>query len=125
RVLRAVDERARRARLPLQHDHRPAVGGGRRTEGGRVMAAVQERVSACAAMRAASEHVWERIYSHPFLRDVEDGTITDERLLHYFIQNVHYIDAAVRFTSEAAAKAPTRRSLELCLYLAQFGSEEA
>ena len=89
------------------------------------MAAVQERVSACAAMRAASDHIWEKIYSHPFLQEVEQGTISDERLLHYFVQNVHYIDAAVRFTSEAAAKAPSMRSRDLCLYLAQFGKEEA
>jgi thiaminase/transcriptional activator TenA len=88
------------------------------------MAAVAEQLSTCAAMRAACDEEWQKVMAHPFLRDVEDGTITDERLLHYFVQNVHYIDAAVRFTAEAAAKAPTRRSLELCLYLSRFGSEE-
>jgi thiaminase/transcriptional activator TenA len=88
------------------------------------MAAVAEQMSSCAAMRAASDDIWQRIMAHPFLRDVEAETISDERLLHYFVQNVHYIDAAVKFSAEAAAKAPTRRSLELCVYMTQFATEE-
>jgi thiaminase/transcriptional activator TenA len=49
--------------------------------------------------------VWDAIYAHPFLKEVEDGTLPDDRLLYYFVQNVHYIRAAVQFSAMCYAKA--------------------
>ena len=47
----------------------------------------------------------ERIYEHPFLKDLAAGTLTDERLACYFEQNIHYHDTAVKCRSIATAKA--------------------
>ena len=86
--------------------------------------AVQEQLSVCSMLRAGADDLWARIMAHPFLVEVEQGTLPDGKLQHYFIQNVHYIDAAVRFTAEAAAKASTKESRDFCLVLSKFGVEE-
>ena len=57
----------------------------------------------CGVLRAASEDIWQATVQHPFLAEVEQGTLPDDKLLVYFIQNVHYIDAAIAFNAEAAS----------------------
>src|SRR5580765_6369164 len=48
--------------------------------------------------------MWQRIYEHPFLIELADGSLPDEKLLFYFEQNVHYIDTVVRCRAVAVAK---------------------
>lgn len=78
----------------------------------------------CDVMRAGSEEIWLATLEHPFLAEVEQGTLPDEKLLFYFIQNVHYIDAAISFTAQAAAKAADPQSRALALRLLDFGRNE-
>jgi thiaminase (transcriptional activator TenA) len=78
----------------------------------------------CDVLRAASQDIWEATLRHPFLAEVEAGTLPDEKLLFYFIQNVHYIDAAIAFNAEAAAKAPDELSREFAFRLLDFGRNE-
>lgn len=78
----------------------------------------------CEVLRAGSEDIWQATLRHPFLVEVEQGTLPDEKLLFYFIQNVHYIDAAISFNAEAAAKAPDAQSREFALRLLDFGRSE-
>ena len=56
-------------------------------------------------MYEQTKDMWERIYEHPFLKDLAAGTLTDERLACYFEQNIHYHDTAVKCRSIATAKA--------------------
>lgn len=91
---------------------------------------VTDRVSAepgsnfCDVLRAGCEDLWQATLQHPFLVEIEQGTLPDEKLLFYFIQNVHYIDAAIAFNAEAAAKAPDAESREFALRLLDFGRNE-
>lgn len=91
---------------------------------------VADRVAAepgssfCDVLRAGGEELWQATLGHPFLAEVERGTLPDEKLLFYFIQNVHYIDAAIAFNAEAAAKAPDTESREFALRLLDFGRAE-
>jgi thiaminase/transcriptional activator TenA len=78
----------------------------------------------CEVLRAGSEDIWQATLQHPFLADVEQGTLPDQKLLFYFIQNVHYIDAAISFNAEAAAKASDAQSREFALRLLDFGRNE-
>lgn len=52
----------------------------------------------------ATEPIWEKIYAHPFLKELEAGTLPDEKLVFYFEQNLHYIDTVVRCRAIATAK---------------------
>lgn len=78
----------------------------------------------CDVLRAEVEDLWQATLQHPFLVEIEQGTLPDEKLLFYFIQNVHYIDAAIAFNAEAAAKAPDAQSREFALRLLDFGRNE-
>lgn len=78
----------------------------------------------CEVLRAGSEDIWQATLQHPFLIEVEQGTLPDEKLLFYFIQNVHYIDAAISFNAQAVAKAPDEQSREFALRLLDFGRNE-
>jgi thiaminase/transcriptional activator TenA len=83
-----------------------------------------EQKGGCWTLRRASSDIWDRIFAHLFLVEVEDGTLPDDKLLHYFIQNVYYIESAVRFSAEASAKAEDGDARELCYHLFEFGREE-
>jgi thiaminase/transcriptional activator TenA len=78
----------------------------------------------CDVLRADVEDLWQATLQHPFLVEIEQGTLPDEKLLFYFIQNVHYIDAAIAFNAEAAAKAPDEESRQFALRLLDFGRGE-
>lgn len=55
----------------------------------------------------ATEAMWQQIFDHPFLKELRDGTLPDEKLRYYFEQNLPYIDAVVRCRCIAAGKAST------------------
>jgi thiaminase/transcriptional activator TenA len=86
--------------------------------------AVEQEEMTVSALRERSGDLWNEMVGHPFLLEVEQDRLPDEKLLHYFMQNVHYIDAAITFCAQAAAKAPTEQSRALCLDLCRFGLEE-
>jgi thiaminase/transcriptional activator TenA len=53
---------------------------------------------------ALTKPMFEKIQAHPFLRELEEGTLADEKLVFYFEQNLHYIEAVVRCRAVAVAK---------------------
>jgi thiaminase (transcriptional activator TenA) len=55
----------------------------------------------------ATEPMWARLYNHPFITELREGTLANEKLVFYFEQNLHYIEAVVQCRSIAAAKART------------------
>jgi thiaminase (transcriptional activator TenA) len=54
---------------------------------------------------AATAPMWAKIDAHPFLKELADGTLPDEKLVFYFEQNVYYIEAVIRCRAVAVAKA--------------------
>ena len=84
----------------------------------------QETLTPCAALRIESEPVWDAIYAHPFLKEVEDGTLSDDKLLYYFIQNVNYIRAAVQFSAMSYAHSRNDASRAQTARMFEFGRGE-
>ncbi len=58
-----------------------------------------------------AQPIWERIFQHPFLREIREGTLPEDKLLFYFEQNTKFIETAVRCRSVAAAKSDNREIL--------------
>jgi thiaminase/transcriptional activator TenA len=83
-----------------------------------------QTMTLATSFKRSVEDIWGDIMNHPFLVELGRDELPDETLRFYFVQNVHYIDAAVRFTAQAAAKAPNEASRSYCLELSQFGAEE-
>ena len=55
--------------------------------------------------------LWEAIRKHPFVTELEDGTLPDEKLRFYFEQNIQYVDSVYRTRLIAASKAKDPRHL--------------
>lgn len=57
-------------------------------------------------LREEALHIWNQIYSHPFLDDVQSGTLPLETFRYYIIQDYHYLEGFGRVVSIALSKAP-------------------
>ena len=60
-----------------------------------------------------TDDIWTEIQKHPFLVELEAGTLPDEKLRFYFEQNVQYVDAVYRGRLVAASKAPDEETFDL------------
>jgi thiaminase/transcriptional activator TenA len=73
---------------------------------------------------AAGRELWQRILVHPFIQELRDGTLPNEKLAYYFEQNTFYIDAAVRARALAGAKAPDLETRDFCFERGPSGQNE-
>ena len=48
--------------------------------------------------------MFERVYEHPFLKELGEGTLGNDKMAFYFEQNVHYIDTVLRCRSIVAGR---------------------
>lgn len=58
-----------------------------------------------------AEPLWDAIRQHPFLRDLQAGTLPIETFQFYVTQDYHYLEAFGRAVATALAKAPTSELL--------------
>jgi thiaminase/transcriptional activator TenA len=56
--------------------------------------------------------IWRKIFAHPFLREIKDGTLPLEKFQYYLGQDYLYLEGFARTVAQALAKAPTSRTLE-------------
>jgi len=64
-------------------------------------------------MRESAEGIWQVIFRHPFLREIEDGTLPEEKFRYYLSQDYHYLDAFAKAVGLALAKASDASTLQL------------
>ncbi len=76
-------------------------------------------------LRAASEPDWTAAVSHRFTRELADGTLDDDVMRRYLIQDYSFLDSFVRLVGSAIAKAPSYADrLPFCRFLAVVTSDE-
>lgn len=68
-------------------------------------------------LRAANKELWERMVTHPFVRELGDGTLPLEKFKRYFLQDYLFLKALAKVVGLAVAKAP---SLEAAQPLSPF-----
>jgi thiaminase/transcriptional activator TenA len=73
---------------------------------------------------AAGRETWQRIHDHPFIQELANGALPNEKLAFYFEQNTHYIDAAVKVRATAGGKAPDIETRDFCLERGPSGKNE-
>jgi thiaminase/transcriptional activator TenA len=74
-------------------------------------AAVSERFTDQLWLEA--EPLWQAIRQHPFVQDLQAGTLPLESFRYYVIQDYHYLEAFGRAVATALAKAPTGELLSV------------
>ena len=55
--------------------------------------------------------VWERIFSHPFIREAESAVLPIDKFRYYVIQDFHYLEGFGRTVALALSKAPDAETL--------------
>lgn len=68
-------------------------------------------------LRKANENLWERMVTHPFVRELGDGTLPVEKFRRYFLQDYLFLRTGAKVVGLAVAKAP---SLEAAQPLSPF-----
>jgi len=63
-------------------------------------------------LRTEAEPIWRRIFDHPFLRKIKDGTLPLETFQYYLAQDYLYLEGFARTVAMALAKAPDSKLLE-------------
>ncbi len=63
-------------------------------------------------LRAEAEPIWRRIFEHPFLREIKNGTLPLETFQYYLGQDYLYLEGFARSVAMALAKAPNSQTLE-------------
>ena len=63
-------------------------------------------------LRREAEPIWDRVFSHPFLREIKDGTLPLEKFRYYLGQDYLYLEGFARTVAMTLAKAPDSQTLE-------------
>jgi len=63
-------------------------------------------------LRADADMLWRRIFAHPFLQEIKDGTLPLEKFQYYLVQDYLYLEGFARTVALALAKAPDAQTLE-------------
>ena len=63
-------------------------------------------------LRAEAKPIWDRIFSHPFLQEIKEGTLPLEKFQYYLTQDYLYLEGFARTVAMALAKAPDAQTLE-------------
>ena len=63
-------------------------------------------------LKAEAKPIWERIFAHPFLMEIRDGTLPPEKFRYYLTQDYQYLEGFARAVAMALAKAPDSQLLE-------------
>ena len=63
-------------------------------------------------LRAEAAPIWERIFAHPFLREIKDGTLPLEKFQYYLGQDYLYLEGFGRTVALTLAKAPSGALME-------------
>lgn len=65
------------------------------------------------ALRVRAEPIWAAIFSHPFLRELEEGALPRESFRFYLCQDYHFLAGYARAVGIALAKARDSQTLLL------------
>ena len=63
-------------------------------------------------LRAEAQPIWNAIFTHPFLREIKDGTLPLATFQYYLGQDYHYLEGFGRGVAIALAKSPDSELLQ-------------
>jgi thiaminase/transcriptional activator TenA len=64
-------------------------------------------------LRDEAGPIWRRIFAHPFLLEIRDGSLPLDKFRYYLAQDYQYLEGFARTVALALAKAPDSQTLEL------------
>ena len=64
-------------------------------------------------LRQAARPIWDAIFAHPFLKNLESGELPEESFRYYLVQDYHFLEGFARAVALALSKAPDSPTLQL------------
>lgn len=62
-------------------------------------------------LRQEAQHIWDNIYAHPFLEEIQSATLPLEKFRYYVEQDYHYLAGFGQVVATALSKAPDTLTL--------------
>lgn len=75
-------------------------------------------------LREKADKIWNKSFTHPFIEEMRDGILAEEKMKHYILQDGYYLSHFARVQSLAGAKAEDFMTVNRMAVHAQ-GSYEA
>src|SRR6476659_7224755 len=98
-------------------NHGTLLGSDADTSGGNIVGFAEE-------LRNQSAIDWDAAVNHPFVDQLLDGSLPDERLRQYLVQDYQFCDAFTALLGQAVASAPSLPSrLVFARVLGAFASD--
>ena len=69
-------------------------------------------MSLCETLKEKNKEIWNKILNHKFIQEIAKTTLKLEKWKYYLCQDSLYLDFLLRTLAYAAAKAPTRSSIQ-------------
>lgn len=66
-----------------------------------------------ARLRRRGDKIWRAIHHHPFLRELQQGTLPLNRFSYFIVQDYHYLLDFAQVLCQGGSKSPNLRILEL------------
>ncbi len=63
------------------------------------------------SLRQETTPIWERIFAHPFLDEIQSATLPMEKFRYYVVQDYHYLAKFGQVVATALSKAPDSETL--------------
>ena len=63
-------------------------------------------------LKDEAEPIWQRIFDHPFLKEIKEGTLPEETFRYYLLQDYLYLEGFGRTVALALAKAPDSQTFQ-------------
>ena len=70
------------------------------------------RESFSQRLRREADGIWQRIFAHPFLAELQAGSLPLAKFRYYVTQDYHYIEGFARVVAIALAKAPDSSTMQ-------------
>lgn len=72
---------------------------------------MNKRKNFSETLRQEAMPIWERIYAHPFLAEIQDAALPLEKFRYYVTQDYHYLAGFGQVVATALSKAPDAPTL--------------
>jgi thiaminase/transcriptional activator TenA len=63
-------------------------------------------------LRVEAKPIWDSIFAHPFLQEIKNGKLPEEKFRYYLAQDYLYLEGFARAVAMTLAKAPDSQTLE-------------
>jgi thiaminase/transcriptional activator TenA len=71
-------------------------------------------------LKKDAEHIWQKIYVHPFVKELFEGTLPEQKFRFYILQDYNYLVSSIKNFSILATRAKNERNMKELIEIAHI-----